>query len=557
MTRYVFDTAQVAHVWAQGRQESGRNSARRVYFEGAKLFSYGSHFLTGYRLPDGAAFLNSARYSVSTSRHCQDARHAIPGRLSDVTGQPMRLYIPGPLMGSGGRGRSGGYPLPDFFDSRVFALPQYVTREGAIVDSPYDGEGRHIATGRANPPTRPATPAELKEARPALLKLFLDCEETAPAESIVAAFRYAGAKPEEAVKAAAKVGAAHAKRAKQEAEEAARKKADLAAHRAKEQAARPLSAFVETVKAARAYVAQNDWRGAWEGQAENLKEEAKKLFLARKEAKARGWTRIAADLAPREKLLRQGAAALESYAQKGRSLRLWQFHKEAMRAGLKAAESGDMGGRQGALIWTEARRGAEALGNACRNGIGPGQAKDSGYMAARAALVGADLARMAEELEKAAAFLGAKEEEAKAEERAAALAKAAAAIEAWREGGPLSGRWSDVAGGALLRAVGVKRDDSGAIVGGRLSTSWGAEVPLPEAVKAFRFLKLCRDNATPWKANGRTLEVGHFRVDSVDSSGNFVAGCHRINWGEVAALASRLGLADLAPANTTQERIHA
>jgi hypothetical protein len=53
MTRQVFDTAQVAHVWAQGRQEEGRNPARRVFFDGPRLFSYGRHFLTAYRLPDG------------------------------------------------------------------------------------------------------------------------------------------------------------------------------------------------------------------------------------------------------------------------------------------------------------------------------------------------------------------------------------------------------------------------------------------------------------------------------------------------------------------------
>jgi hypothetical protein len=75
-----------------------------------------------------------------------------------------------------------------------------------------------------------------------------------------------------------------------------------------------------------------------------------------------------------------------------------------------------------------------------------------------------------------------------------------------------------------------------------------------EAVKAFRFLKLCRDNGKAWRANGHILEVGHFRVDSVSAEGNFVAGCHRINWPEVAALAARLGLSDLAPADTTQER---
>jgi hypothetical protein len=206
------------------------------------------------------------------------------------------------------------------------------------------------------------------------------------------------------------------------------------------------------------------------------------------------------------------------------------------------------------LGWIEARKGAEGLGNVCQNGL-----KGQAYMKARAALAGADLARMAEGLAALQAAFAEREEAALAEERAAALAKAATALAAWREGaGPLpSGRLSDVQGGALLRATGVQLDESGAVKSGRLETSWGAQVPLVEAVKAFRFLKLCRDNGKAWAANGHILEVGHFRVDWIDAAGNFKAGCHRINWPEVQALAARLGLADLAPADTTQERIHA
>lgn len=551
MTRQVFDTAQVAHVWAQGRQESGRNSARRVFFEGAKLFSYGEHFLTGYRLPDGAAFLNLARYSVSTSRHCQDARHAIKSGTSELTGQAFRLYIPGPLMGTGRRGYSRGYPLPDFFDSRVFGLEVWTWPDGFQADSPYGHEGR--LRSEAVKSKRPATPTELKEARPALLKLFLDCEETAPAESIVAAFRYAGAKPEEAAKAAQKIVAAHEKRAKEEAAKAAKAKADQAAAWAKRAAALPLSDFAAQVEKARRELATRNWRGAWESLAESLLGQAKELFKARKEAKARGWTRIAADLAPREKLLRAGAKRLEADSFRSARLNYWGGNRRAIRAGLQAIKAG---GLQDVRVWHEARVASSELAGSALAAL----AGKDGYswLLCRAKAAGADLARMAEGLDALEKAFEERQEAAKMEERAAALAKASAALALWREGeGPLPGRLSDVQGGALIRAAKVTRDDSGAITGGRLETSWGAQVPLAEAVKAFRFLKLCRDKGQAWKANGHILEVGHFRVDSVSAEGNFVAGCHRINWGEVSALASRLGLADLAPADTTQERIHA
>lgn len=603
MTRYVFDTAQVAHVWAQGRQDSGRNSASRVFFEGAKLFSYGQHFLTGYRLPDGAAFLNSARYSVSTSRHCQDARRAVTGR---------GYAMPGPLMGQGrGRGYTSAFPLPDFMDSRVFA-----------VDSGLDQYPRV---------RRPATPAELKAARPALLKLFLDCEETAPAESIVVAFTYAGAKPEEAAKAAAKVLAAHAKRAKEEAARQVKQKAAGAANDARNAGALPLSAFADQVGKAREQVAAHNWRGAAEREAKGLLESATRLFKARKEAKAKGWTRLCADLKARESILRAGAKGLESFSGLIACRRFWKEGKDAIRAGLVCLPFQDItlpGEKGPAEVWTGRVHAARSLARDCQDA-----AADSGHwLARRAKVAGADLARMAAGLESIlAAFEGrqgramagadrakrrgqvaalraflkapalASSETARkaagvagqyalikslvsfgghapkipgafalagftgesfAAIKAAALARlteaekeeAAAKIEAWREGGPTPGRTQDTEGGALIRATGVKRDDSGAVTGGRLSTSWGADVPLPEAIRAFRFLKLCRDKGKAWAANGHILEVGAFRVDWIDAAGNFKAGCHRINWPEVAALAARLGLSDLAPADTTQER---
>lgn len=116
----------------------------------------------------------------------------------------------------------------------------------------------------------------------------------------------------------------------------------------------------------------------------------------------------------------------------------------------------------------------------------------------------------------------------------------------------------DGQGGALIRARDVIRDASGMITGGTLETSQGAEVPLTHAIRAFRFLKLCREKAASdpsfdgWQANGKSLPVGHFRVDSIDREGNFRAGCHRINWAEVARLAASLGLDQLAAENTTE-----
>jgi hypothetical protein len=150
-----------------------------------------------------------------------------------------------------------------------------------------------------------------------------------------------------------------------------------------------------------------------------------------------------------------------------------------------------------------------------------------------------------------------------ARERNAAQVKLkAAALEAWRAGEPLQGELAkyrpdaDATGGAYIRATGVQRDAAGAITGGELETSQGATAPLAHALRVFAFLKACRVAGKGWRSNGRALRVGHFNVDSVSASGDFVAGCHKFAWVEVETLAVRLGVESLAPADTT-ENAHA
>lgn len=124
---------------------------------------------------------------------------------------------------------------------------------------------------------------------------------------------------------------------------------------------------------------------------------------------------------------------------------------------------------------------------------------------------------------------------------AAILASATAEPDSWRATGTLR------EAAELIRATGVERDASGAIVGGLLETSHGADVPLAHAVKAFRFVKLVRERGETWRRNGRTIRVGHYQIDAIDAGG-FTAGCHRINWGEIERLARELGVLD-APAD--------
>lgn len=87
---------------------------------------------------------------------------------------------------------------------------------------------------------------------------------------------------------------------------------------------------------------------------------------------------------------------------------------------------------------------------------------------------------------------------------------------------------------------------------GLLETSWGADVPLEHAVKAFRLVKLMHDEGREWHRNGHTLRVGHFQVDHINADGSMVAGCHRIGWQEIERIARQLGVFDVAPADTSE-----
>lgn len=105
---------------------------------------------------------------------------------------------------------------------------------------------------------------------------------------------------------------------------------------------------------------------------------------------------------------------------------------------------------------------------------------------------------------------------------------------------------TDERGGALIRAKGAMIDGCN-VIEGELETSQGARVPLAHAVRAFRFVKRVKESGVAWEASGRSIRVGHFHIDRIDSTGDFVAGCHRINWGEIERLATLLGVFDCAP----------
>lgn len=73
------DSRQVAHIWAQQTQAYGANPSRNIYFEGASIWSYGSHFCLARFASPSVVLVNDNSYSVTTSRQQSDVRDALRG----------------------------------------------------------------------------------------------------------------------------------------------------------------------------------------------------------------------------------------------------------------------------------------------------------------------------------------------------------------------------------------------------------------------------------------------------------------------------------------------
>lgn len=73
---------EVCHLWASGNKADAKGF--NIYFEGREIFSYGSHFLLGFRMGPSLFFLNSSGYSISTSKHKSYVWRAAHGEIFHV-----------------------------------------------------------------------------------------------------------------------------------------------------------------------------------------------------------------------------------------------------------------------------------------------------------------------------------------------------------------------------------------------------------------------------------------------------------------------------------------
>ncbi len=488
MAQTVFSNDMVAHVWAQLRQPSGRSNNGNFYFEGASLYSYGSHFLAGYIL-DGVALLNADSYSISTAKHMSYASRAVSHR--------DHFYIAS---------------LTDWRDALGFmawrtrnkdsANPEYVKR--------WKGNVRKLLLEHA---------ANLARRRNAY-RYETDSRHDEREEAGEFLTRMAGLP-------AAAWGAIKKERARLD---AAKAKADA---RAKAKAAHESAVRYATMSDSEFRALMRKDHSRYECYYDR---EAKAIYHAIRYAKAHGFSdKRRAVLKDRRAI---ALARKAGYHGAERRFRHWQGVRQDIAmvrscARILGGVAIDGAGPFGISARTEAtRKGAAALASLSNVAAFPSASRFR--MRAESARLAGELPALQERLD---AFREAERqrEQAEYEERMRLnRLDRESKIAAWYQGKDVRITFDANSGGAALR-----------INGDMLETSHGASVPLAHAVKAFRFVKLMRQRGTEWKRNGKTIRVGHFQIDSIAANGDFVAGCHRFTWPEIERAAGLAGVADI------------
>lgn len=475
---------EIAHLWASGNKADAKGF--NVYFEGREIYSYGSHFMLGFRMGPALFFLNSSGYSISTSKHKTYVWRAAHGEIFHVP--HLTVY------------RRELQTLARFREGKADkATARKAGARMVAALAPMIGDG-----GAWNAET---------VSRDAVTRLALESGYTA---------KQAAALIEKGRRAGERARLAEAKR------EAATARA-YAISRAKQ----PLAAYAESIGGL-----VNRMRTA---DSSYMREDALRL-LTRDAKEATRVHRIATGA----KLGKRTIARLWAVVRLYRAALADHERKAAMRARLASYSA----------------HNAALRDNLAKVAAMPDSVETKGYVFGifRAISTSATLMRnvrfmrpdTSARLSALIRWADARNEWEGAESARLALAMRAAEIREWRAGERRSAYFDSDHGGAAIRATGVQRDAGGSIIGGTLETSHGASVPLCHAIRVFRFLKLMRQRGETWAKNGRTIRVGHYSVDRVDSTGGFVAGCHRFAWPEIEALALALGVFDVEPAEVRE-----
>lgn len=134
------------------------------------------------------------------------------------------------------------------------------------------------------------------------------------------------------------------------------------------------------------------------------------------------------------------------------------------------------------------------------------------------------------------------------EREARALEEARENIEKWKAGEDVSpfgfSRFRSVVGDLLRVSPYMREDDevSKDITTQVVETSQRVEVPLSHVVTQAPLLMRLVRSGKVWETNGRTIHLGHFKVDRIDADGTLHAGCHVFKREELERFASVLGV---------------
>jgi hypothetical protein len=121
-----------------------------------------------------------------------------------------------------------------------------------------------------------------------------------------------------------------------------------------------------------------------------------------------------------------------------------------------------------------------------------------------------------------------KEEARRLERQRIAALELPEKIAAWRNGLPVDS-WTLRTIPTMLR-----------IDGEQVVTSLGARVPVDHAKRALKIVRACFNSKREFVRNGHTVHIGQYAIDRIDADGTLTAGCHKISYSEIEALAPQL-----------------
>ncbi len=549
-TRQVWPREQVAHLWANASQDSARDPSGNMFFTGPALYSYGHHFCIGYRLEraDGSPLflLNADSYSATTSKMQYIARRAIYGDTVHVAGLRSDSFY-----GQAWRGALATAAVAQA--GALYSQAGAVTRVSRKRDGLMSEAAERVEAARAlvdviradksaSKPDKAAARAVLAAIGKADAVTFTPGDnaserEACDARALILAREDMRADYRAAVERAARYmatanGDGHSWTVRHNAARDAVNTLNNARDLAKRYGFRvPSTRAAQAAQAAAAPHAHAERVADLAGQARRALERAESLARDHRNGDAGAWELSAI---VREAGTVAAAAKVAGLAVNGRlGVAAWLPERAAVLA-RRAGRAERLAAVPGILDSFRRRmESADSYASA-------GHARDAGrvyreaighYDKAAAILealprhpAARDLAALDSERERAAAYI--------ADLAARVAAENAAAVAAWRDGGPRSFAAWDMP--PMLR---LSSD------GKTIETSHGAMVPVSAAPRLWRLIERVRGGDTAAGSAFRGLHVGPFTLSEIRPDGSAVIGCHDIPHAEMAALAARLNLA--------------